>query len=123
MYTTDRDNESLADLFDERNKAVVQLIKHVISAVKQSGRKVGICGQAPSDYEGFAEMLVDAGIDSISLNPDSVLKVRQRLAVHESKISAQQAAHSGLENLKETFMGIEKSIEKVVDKVVHPHAQ
>lgn len=119
----DRDNESLADLFDERNKAVVHLIKHVITAVKQSGRKVGICGQAPSDHEGFAEMLVDAGIDSISLNPDSVLKVRQRLAVHESKISAHKAAHSGLENLKETFMGIEKSIEKVVDKVVHPHAQ
>ncbi len=59
----------------------------VISDANTCGKKVGICGQAPSDHEGFAEMLVDAGIDSISLNPDSVLKVRQRLSKHESKSS------------------------------------
>ncbi len=61
------------------------MIRSVISDAKACGKKVGICGQAPSDHEGFAEMLVDAGIDSVSLNPDSVLTVRQRLAKHEKK--------------------------------------
>jgi pyruvate,water dikinase len=83
----DRDSEQLADIFDERDEAVVTLIRNVISDANACGKKVGICGQAPSDHEGFAEMLVDAGIDSVSLNPDSVLKVRQRLAKHEGKMS------------------------------------
>ncbi len=100
---------------------MVTLIKNVITEVKASGKKVGICGQAPSDHPGFAEMLVDAGIDSVSLNPDSVLPVRQRLAIHEALHP--HAAHTGIEKVKDTLMGIEKEIEKVVDKVVHPHAQ
>ena len=60
------------------------MIRNVIATAKSTGRKVGICGQAPSDHEGFAEMLVDYGIDSVSLNPDSVLKVRQRIHKHEA---------------------------------------
>lgn len=87
----DRDSEQLAEIFDERDEAVVTLIRNVISDANTCGKKVGICGQAPSDHEGFAEMLVDAGIDSVSLNPDSVLKVRQRLAKHEMKKSTKSS--------------------------------
>ncbi len=110
----DRDNEHLSDLYDERDEAVMALIRNVIATVKDSGRKVGICGQAPSDHAGYAEMLVDAGIDSISLSPDSVIPVRQRIAAHEAKHEA------GLgEKVVGTIMGIEKNIEKALDQVVH----
>lgn len=85
----DRDNENLAELYDERNEAVVTLIKDLIATAKAERKKVGICGQATSDIDGYAEMLSDAGIDSISLNPDSVLAVRQRLMEHEDKRKAQ----------------------------------
>lgn len=70
----DRDSELVAHLFDERNDAVKQTISQVIRAAHAAGRKIGICGQAPSDYPDFAQFLVAEGIDSISLNPDSVLK-------------------------------------------------
>ena len=82
----DRDSENLAHLFDERNEAVLILIRQVIKDAQAAGAKVGICGQAPSDHPGFAELLVDAGIDSMSLNPDSVLGVRQRVAAYEAKL-------------------------------------
>jgi pyruvate,water dikinase len=74
MLGVDRDSELVAHLFDERNDAVKQTIAHVIRAAHAAGRKIGICGQAPSDYPDFAQFLVAEGIDSISLNPDSVLK-------------------------------------------------
>lgn len=70
----DRDSEIVAHIFDERNPAVMQSIAKVIKEVKAAGRKIGICGQAPSDYPEFASFLVDCGIDSISLNPDVVVK-------------------------------------------------
>jgi pyruvate,water dikinase len=70
----DRDSELVAHLFDERNDAVKRTISEVIHAARAAGRKIGICGQAPSDYPDFARFLVAEGIDSISLNPDSVLK-------------------------------------------------
>jgi pyruvate,water dikinase len=76
----DRDSEQLAHLFDERDPGVKRLIQMVISAAHSKGRRVGICGQAPSDYPDFAEYLVSIGIDSISLNPDSLAKVALRLA-------------------------------------------
>jgi pyruvate,water dikinase len=76
----DRDLAELAELFDERNEAVKRMICEVIERAHRKGRKVGICGQAPSDYPDFARFLVDAGIDSISLNPDSVIGVRRHLA-------------------------------------------
>jgi pyruvate, water dikinase len=75
----DRDSELVAHLFDERNEAVKQMVAKAIHTVKQHGRKIGICGQAPSDYPEFARFLVNEGIDSISLNPDSVLKTRLEL--------------------------------------------
>ncbi len=71
----DRDSEELSELFDERDEAVKRAIVQVIEKAHQSGCKVGICGQAPSDYPDFAQFLVDSGIDSISLNPDSVLDI------------------------------------------------
>ncbi|HKJ45279.1 MAG TPA: phosphoenolpyruvate synthase [Balneolales bacterium] len=76
----DRDSDLLADLFDERNEAILRSIKDLIMKAHQYDTKVGICGQAPSDYPEFAEFLVEAGIDSISLNPDSVIQVKQRIS-------------------------------------------
>jgi pyruvate,water dikinase len=70
----DRDSALVAHLFDERHEAVKRMIAQVIQTVKSHGRKIGICGQAPSDYPDFARFLVQQGIDSISLNPDSLLK-------------------------------------------------
>ena len=70
----DRDSEIVAHVFDERNPAVKRMIASVIQTAKAKGRKIGICGQAPSDYPDFARFLVEQGIDSISLTPDAVLK-------------------------------------------------
>ncbi len=70
----DRDSEIVAHIFDERNPAVKAMVASVIRAAKASGRKIGICGQAPSDYPEFARFLVEQGIDSLSLNPDAVMK-------------------------------------------------
>lgn len=69
----DRDSAIVAPLFDERNPAVLRMVAEVIATCRAQGRKVGICGQAPSDYPEFARFLVQQGIDSISLNPDAVL--------------------------------------------------
>jgi pyruvate, water dikinase len=80
----DRDSARLSHLFDEQNPAVKRMIQMAITAVKGCDRKIGICGQAPSDYPEFAQFLVEQGIDSISLNPDSVLKTRLAIAQLES---------------------------------------
>ncbi|ELS31785.1 MULTISPECIES: phosphoenolpyruvate synthase [Pseudanabaena] len=76
----DRDSALVAHIFDERNEAVKSMIRSVIQKAKANHRKIGICGQAPSDYPEFARFLVEQGIDSISLNPDSVLKTILELA-------------------------------------------
>jgi pyruvate,water dikinase len=83
----DRDSADLAEIFDERNEAVKRMIRQVISAAHRKGRKVGICGQAPSDHPEFAGFLVECGIDSISLNPDSVADVL-RLVAEKERVSA-----------------------------------
>jgi pyruvate,water dikinase len=70
----DRDSEIVAPLFDEQNLAVKTMIAQVIAVCRRKGCKIGICGQAPSDYPEFAEFLVEQGINSISLNPDTVLQ-------------------------------------------------
>lgn len=82
----DRDSELVAHIYDERNDAVKRLIKQLIVGAKAKGRKVGICGQAPSDYPEFAEFLVGEGIDSISLNPDTVIKTTLKIAEKERQI-------------------------------------
>ncbi|MEX2578763.1 MAG: phosphoenolpyruvate synthase [Verrucomicrobiales bacterium] len=76
----DRDSEKLQPLFDEGNEAVKTMISQLISIAHGAGKKVGICGQAPSDCPDFARFLVDQGIDSISLNPDSVIDISRKLA-------------------------------------------
>ena len=79
----DRDSALVAQLFDERDEGVKEMVRQVITKAKAKGRKVGICGQAPSDYPEFARFLVELGIDSLSLNPDSVLKTLLEVAKTE----------------------------------------
>ncbi|MGK7918527.1 MAG: phosphoenolpyruvate synthase [Trichodesmium sp.] len=76
----DRDSALVADIFDERHDAVRRMMQIAITIAHDCGSKIGICGQAPSDHPEFAKLLVDLGIDSISLNPDSVLKTRFEVA-------------------------------------------
>ena len=82
----DRDSALVAHLFDERSEGVKEMVRQVIHKAKASGRKVGICGQAPSDYPEFARFLVEQGIDSISLNPDSILSTLLAVAETEAAI-------------------------------------
>jgi pyruvate,water dikinase len=84
----DRDSALVAQLFDERNEAVKRMISQFIQTVHKNGKKVGICGQAPSDYPEFAEFLVRQGIDSISLNPDSLVKTVLVIADIEAQIES-----------------------------------
>jgi len=88
----DRDSEFVSHIFDERNEAVKRLVKRVIEAAHKHKprRKIGICGQAPSDFPEFAEFLVECGIDSMSLNPDVVLKTRLDVAETEKKVKAKR---------------------------------
>jgi pyruvate,water dikinase len=74
----DRDSEVLSELFDERNEAIKKMINALIRTAHEKGKKVGICGQGPSDHPEFGEFLIKAGIDSISLNPDSVIDMIRR---------------------------------------------
>jgi pyruvate,water dikinase len=80
----DRDSDKLAPLFDERHPAVVWMIRSVIERAHQHGCKVGLCGQAPSNYPDFARVLVEAGIDTISVTPDSFLEVKRIVAQAEA---------------------------------------
>jgi len=81
----DRDSGDLAELFDETDEAVTLAITQVIDSAHKYGRKVGICGQGPSDKPEFAAFLVNAGIDSMSLNPDSVVQVKRLVAEQEAE--------------------------------------
>jgi pyruvate,water dikinase len=82
----DRDSALVADLFDERHPTVMEMIRLAIRTAKRCGRKIGICGQAPSDYPEFARFLVEEGIDSISLNPDAVVSTRIAIAGIEAEL-------------------------------------
>ena len=84
----DRDSALVADLFDERHATVKEMIRMAIRTARRCGRKIGICGQAPSDYPEFARFLVEEGIDSISLNPDAVLRTRLAIAELEGQLPA-----------------------------------
>jgi len=82
----DRDSEVVAFDYDERDEGVKRMIKMAVEGAKRNRRHSGICGQAPSDYPEMAEYLVELGVDSMSLNPDSVLKTIQNIAVVEKKL-------------------------------------
>jgi pyruvate, water dikinase len=81
----DRDSEALAHLFDEQDEAVMTMIQNVITQAHRSNRKVGLCGQAPSDHPQFARFLVEAEIDSISVTPDSFVTVKRHVAAAEAE--------------------------------------
>ncbi|TXN34985.1 phosphoenolpyruvate synthase [Flagellimonas hymeniacidonis] len=80
----DRDSVLVAHLYDERNEAVKMLIKMLLSTAKAHGKKVGICGQGPSDFPDFSKFLVEEGIDYVSVNPDSVFKTLKVIATSET---------------------------------------
>lgn len=82
----DRDSALVSHVYNERDKSVKEMISQVIKITHKLNKKIGICGQAPSDYPEFAEFLVKEGIDSISLNPDTVISTRQRIAYVESTL-------------------------------------
>jgi len=82
----DRDSSLVAHLYDERSEAVKRLVAQVIKVAREKGRKIGICGQGPSDFPEFAEFLVECGIDSISLIPDTVVKTRLSIAKKEKQL-------------------------------------
>ena len=82
----DRDSDLVSHIFDERNEAVKTMVKQVIDVAKKRGKKIGICGQAPSDFPEFATFLVECGIDSISLIPDTVVKTRLAIARKEKEM-------------------------------------
>jgi pyruvate, water dikinase len=87
----DRDSEMVAHLFDERDGAVERMVTIAIDAARRAGKKIGICGQAPSDYPEFARFLVEKGISSISLNPDTVLQTTHIILEAEAELGAIEA--------------------------------
>ncbi len=80
----DRDSALVAGLFDERNPAIKELIRMAVKSCHDAGKYIGICGQAPSDYPDFAAWLVDVGLESVSLNPDTVVETWMYLSGHEA---------------------------------------
>lgn len=86
----DRDNSDISHVANEKNEAVKSLIAMAVKKCQELGKYSGICGQAPSDFPDFAEFLVDLGIESISLNPDSIIKTMIMIAQKEKSMSSQQ---------------------------------
>jgi pyruvate,water dikinase len=86
----DRDSEKISHIFDERDPAVKRMVQWIIEKAKKNGKKIGICGQAPSDYPEFAEFLVQCGIDSISLNPDTVIKTTDKILQVEKELGVRR---------------------------------
>ncbi|MBI5881312.1 phosphoenolpyruvate synthase [archaeon] len=82
----DRDSQIVASIYDERDAAVKKLIKTVIEVANRKGKYIGICGQGPSDHSDFAQFLVEAGIHSMSLNPDTVVKTTLKIAEKEKEL-------------------------------------
>jgi pyruvate,water dikinase len=88
----DRDSSELAALFDEQNDAVKWMIGKAIADAHAAGAKIGLCGQAPSDHPAFAEFLVECGIDSVSVSPDSFIAVKQHVAEAEQRLKGLRKA-------------------------------
>ncbi len=86
MLGVDRNSELISHIFDERNEAVKRMFKMAIDACKQRGKYIGICGQAPSDYPEITKFLVENEIESISLNPDSLLKMQEIVSKLEKEL-------------------------------------
>lgn len=91
----DRNNDTVAALFDERNLAVKRAIRHLITVAHRDGRTVSICGQAPSEFPDFTEFLIQSGIDYVSVNPDMVVETKQNVAHYEQRILLDRATGRG----------------------------
>jgi len=94
----DRNNDTVASLFDERNLAVKRAIRHLIKAAHKDGKTVGICGQAPSEYPDFTNFLIQSGIDYVSVNPDMVKETKRNVAHFEQRIMLDKATGRGLQD-------------------------
>lgn len=99
----DRNNDTVAHLFDERNLAVKRAISHLIKVAHQDNKTVSICGQAPSEYPELAEFLIREGIDYISVNPDMVKTTKQNVAHFEQRIILDQATGKGRQQQVEEY--------------------
>ncbi|ALO04368.1 phosphoenolpyruvate synthase [Lactiplantibacillus paraplantarum] len=94
----DRNNDTVAHLFDERNLAVKRAIRHLIKAAHKDGKTVSICGQAPSEYPEFTNFLIQSGIDYVSVNPDMVKETKRNVAHFEQRIMLDKANGRGLQD-------------------------
>lgn len=94
----DRNNDTVASLFDERNLAVKRAIRHLIKVAHKDGRTVLICGQAPSEYPEFTNFLIQSGIDYVSVNPDMVKATKRNVAHFEQRIMLDKATGRGLQD-------------------------
>lgn len=94
----DRNNDTVASLFDERNLAVKRAIRHLIKVAHKDGKTVSICGQAPSEYPDFTNFLIQSGIDYVSVNPDMVKETKRNVAHFEQRIMLDKATGRGLED-------------------------
>jgi pyruvate,water dikinase len=86
LLGVDRDSSLVSHIYDERNPAVKKMVRQVIETAVKKGKYIGICGQAPSDYLEFAEFVVECGIETMSLNPDTVIKTTLAVAELEKKL-------------------------------------
>ena len=91
----DRDSDRLSGLFDERHEAVTSMIARLLAAAQKTGTHTGICGQAPSDHPEFARFLVEQGIESISVTPDSFLRVKEQIAAAEAAMDKAKSGSRG----------------------------
>ena len=87
----DRNNDTLSSIYDERNLAVLRMIRYLIKVAHRDGKTVSICGQAPSEYDEIVDFLVRSDIDDISVNPDTVEHVRELVASIEKKIELESS--------------------------------
>ena len=94
----DRNNDTVASLFDERNLAVKRAIRHLITAAHKDGKTVSICGQAPSEFPDFTNFLIQNGIDYVSVNPDMVKETKRNVAHFEQRIMLDKATGRGLQD-------------------------
>ena len=94
----DRNNDTVASLFDDRNLAVKRAIRHLIKVAHKDGRTVSICGQAPSEYPEFTNFLIQSGIDYVSVNPDMVKATKRNVAHFEQRIMLDKATGRGLQD-------------------------